>query len=227
LGGREAVSPTELEARAAAALRYQPADPNAPMIGIPDLEIDSPIFDSISVWFSTDPRPEPPAVIDLRDDAQAGTRSSDDAATRHGPAGNRWAALGDQQWLATNARAAAGPSVAGNTEAGLPRRAPGANLLPTAAEAAPTIHNVAGRAGRGAATVASSGSPTTETSGGGPGAEAVRGRLGSYQRGLTSARRVRQLPDTGDATSARPTLGGPDTRQQDSGQEPADRGGDQ
>jgi hypothetical protein len=208
------------------------------MIGVPDLEIDSPIFDSISAWFTTEPAAAPtptpggpateaPVVIDLRDDAQvpALAQQAGQAGAKAGGAGNRWAALGDQEWLATNARAAAGPTVAGATDVGLPRRQPGANLLPSAAEAAPAVRNVPGRAPASASTMTPSVPPAAGASGSRPDADAVRGRLGSYQRGLTSARRARHLPGEG-TTNTRPELGEPESRPQDAGQQPAEQGGD-
>ncbi|HEX2810287.1 MAG TPA: hypothetical protein VHN80_29320, partial [Kineosporiaceae bacterium] len=57
-----------------------------------------------------------------------------------------------------------------------------------------------------------------------PDADLVRGRLGSYQRGLTSARRARHLPGDRSNTSQ---LGDAEAQPQDAGQTPADRGGDQ
>jgi hypothetical protein len=238
------VSATELEARTATAGRYYPNDPNAPMIGIPDLEVDSPIFDSISAWFTTEPAAAPapdvtgspapvsaageaPLVIDLREDAQVPALAQQASGSGAGAAG-RWAALGDQEWLATNARAAASPTVAGNTEAGLPRRQPGANLLPSAAEAAPaapTVRNVPGRVPASTPTMTPSVAPAAGATGPRPDPESVRGRLGSYQRGLTSARRARHLPGEG-TTNTRPALGEPESRQQDAGQQPAEQGGD-
>ena len=98
-------------------------------------------------------------------------------AERSRPAGRgRWSSLGDQRWIAANTRAASAPQTAGSTTTGLPRRRPGANLLPSAAAAA------------GAPTAAAI-PPARRTD-----AESVRGRLGSYQRGLSSARRARHLP---------------------------------
>ena len=188
----------------------------------------TPIFDSISVWFETEPGAaapigEPDRVIDLRD-APA-------AVSTGAPAGGvtgRWAALGDQRWLATNARAAAEPEIAGNTEAGLPRRQPGANLLPSAVEAAP------GRVGPPRTTVSE---PRTAPAvvgsasavGPRPDPDAVRGRLGSYQRGLTTARRARHLPGSGGSGSGttRQALGETESRPQDVGQGSGDQGGDQ
>jgi hypothetical protein len=105
----------------------------------------------------------------------------------------RWSALGDQRWIAANARAAAAPEVAGTTEGGLPRRRPGANLLPTASAAAPSPTRPGG-AGPSRTVVPGAGS--------GADAEAVRGRLGSYQRGLSSARQARRRPGETSETVA-------------------------
>jgi signal transduction histidine kinase len=141
----------------------------------------TPIYDTVSMWFSPDGGTgETERVIDLRDRPEATSRA---------PV-SRWSSLGDQRWLATNARAAAAPEVAGTTEVGLPRRRPGANLIPSAAAAAPitapaTRADPALRAGVG-------GRPGDQ--GSRVDAEAVHGRLSSYQRGLTSARRARHLP---------------------------------
>jgi len=138
------------------------------------------------------------------------------------PSGNRWAALGDQRWVATNARAAAEPEVAGSTGAGRPRRRPGANLLPSAVEAATGAKDTSTTTQPGSpATVAPAPSAAPVVR---PDPENVRGRLGSYQRGLTSARRARHLP--GDR-STRSQLGDTESQPQDAGQTPADRGGDQ
>ncbi|MEJ2577503.1 MAG: ATP-binding protein [Kineosporiaceae bacterium] len=217
-------SPMEQEARDAASTRYQPIDPHAPMIGNLDhLEPDSastPIFDSISLWFNDDtaegsaesePSGLPSApqgvpqetighqdrMIDLRNDLEPATPPAS------GDLASRWASLGDQQWLATNARAAAQPEVAGDTSAGLPRRQPGANLLPSATSAAPST----------TATPA----PFRRAD-----ADTVRGRLGSYQQGVSSARRTRQIPMGGTAaglfTAAR-------TSAEETGREPEDHGG--
>jgi hypothetical protein len=146
---------------------------------------ETPIFDTVSMWFSSDSssaNDRTERVIDLRD------RPGEGAAVT---ASGRWSALGDQRWLATNARAAAGPEVAGTTEVGLPRRRPGANLIPSAAAAAPTS------AGGGRPEGQWRTPAVTGARGEGPGrvaADALRGRLSSYQRGLTSARRARHLP---------------------------------
>jgi len=159
-----------------------PAEPLSGEVPAASVErAGTPIFDTVSMWFTTDSASgQTERVIDLRDrPADDGTRAPS----------QRWSALGDQRWLATNARAAAGPEVAGTTEVGLPRRRPGANLIPSAASAVtspaarPESHRrapaVAGARGEGPGRVD---------------ADAVRGRLSSYQRGLTSARRARHLP---------------------------------
>jgi hypothetical protein len=116
---------------------------------------------------------------------------------------SRWASLGDQQWLATSARAASAPEIAGESDAGLPKRRPGANLLPSASSAA---------------SPAPAGGPVRRAD-----ADTVRGRLSSYQRGVASARRSRQIPTGGTAaglfTAERTT--------DETGHEPEDLGGQQ
>jgi hypothetical protein len=176
--------PTELAARAAAAAAYRPADPNAPMIGEdarPGFDDPTPIFDQISVWFTADPTGGIPTIsADVGGDQVIDLREQEEQRPS-----SRWASLGDQRWLATNARAAAAPDTEGTTETGLPMRRPGANLLPSAATAAPPP--VAGRP-----------APSEQPGGGGeqptPDADLVRGRLGSYQRGLADARKARSQP---------------------------------
>jgi hypothetical protein len=201
----DTVSPFELAARAAAeeaSQRYIPAESEVQLLGAPPSPAErahTPIFDSISVWFADDrtastPRASEPAqVIDLRDGTVSGhgipvPATAEPEATPMEPyrapgqpVGNRWASLGDQRWVATNLRAAAAPETAGNTSTGLPKRRPGANLLPSAAAAA------------GTPTAAPAGSARRTD------AESVRGRLGSYQRGLSSARRARHLPPESDS----------------------------
>jgi len=173
----------------------------------------TPIFDTVSMWFSTDsPAGERERVIDLRDRPEATSRT---------PA-SRWSSLGDQRWLATNARAAANPEVAGTTEVGLPRRRPGANLIPSAAAAAPMTAPAA-RAEpvrRAPAPAAVGGRPVD--AGGRTDADAVRGRLSSYQRGLTSARRARHLPAdrSSDGLFTAPRGG-----ENDPGRTPGEQGG--
>jgi hypothetical protein len=214
----------EFEARSAAS--YQAASPESSMIGVVDLDDGTtPIFDSISAWFATEPSheragEEQDTVIDLRDTpATVGAVPTAASAAAGGP--GRWATLGDQRWLATNARAAAAPEIAGNTEAGLPRRQPGANLLPSAVEAAPVNRAGSAPSDVRAATAVPAPAPS---SGPRPDADAVRGRLGSYQRGLTTARRARHLPGTGSTGQA---LGETESRPQDGGQGSADQGGNQ
>lgn len=198
--------PTELAARSAAdaaAQRYRPANPNAPMIGSdapPATSAPTPIFDSISVWFSTDSTApatgsvdEVERVVDLRDGARQPVAAGSGAST------GRWAALGDQQWLAASARAAATPEIGGTTDTGLPMRRPGANLVPSAATASATV-------GAGARTGTVPGPmPPAPVHRADP--ESVRGRLGSYQRGLTSARRSRRAPGGGNDLFAGPQDG--------------------
>jgi signal transduction histidine kinase len=172
--------------------------------------VDTPIFDTVSTWFSSDRGSgQTERVIDLRD------RPRDDGSRA---SAQRWSMLGDQRWMATNARAAAGPEVAGTTEVGLPRRRPGANLIPSAAAAAPvTSPATRTETHRRAPAV-------TGARGEGPGrvdADALRGRLSSYQRGLTSARRARHLP--ADHSDGGPYGGG--SGDNDPGHAPGDQGG--
>ncbi len=193
----DAALPTELAARAAAEAAYKPMNPDAPMIGEDaplSIHDPTPIFDQISVWFTAEPTGSIPAispqtshaaaqdVIDLRDSELSAERQPS----------SRWSSLGDQRWLATNARAAAAPDTEGVTETGLPLRRPGANLLPSASSAAPPVQpgRAAGtspaEAGHPDATVPSKENPAD--------ADLVRGRLGSYQRGLANARKARAQP---------------------------------
>jgi hypothetical protein len=170
----------------------------------------TPIFDTVSMWFSTDaPAPDADRVIDLRDRP---TDSHARASTQ------RWSSLGDQRWLATNARAAAGPEVAGTTEVGLPRRRPGANLIPSAAAAAPLTAPVA-RPELPRRMPATAG--VRGDGGGRADADAVRGRLSSYQRGLTSARRARHLTADRSDTGLFAAGGGDN----DPGHAPGEQGG--
>jgi hypothetical protein len=167
------------------------------------------------MWFSSDGSTgEVERVIDLRDKPETSTRSRSSAS--------RWSALGDQRWLATNARAAAGPEVAGTTEVGLPRRRPGANLIPSAAAAAPMTTPVTRPepARRGVPSGPAGARPADPA--GRADADAVRGRLSSYQRGLTSARRARHLPAgrSSDGLFTAPRGG-----ENDPGRTPGEQGG--
>jgi hypothetical protein len=164
------------------------------------------------MWFSSDGSTgETARVIDLRD-APDGPRS--------GTSPTRWSSLGDQRWLATNARAAAGPEVSGTTEVGLPRRRPGANLIPSAAAAAPITAPARSEAARRPAPVGVPGGGG-ETAGRAD-ADLVRGRLSSYQRGLTSARRARHLPAD---RSADGLFTAPRGGENDPGRTPGEQGG--
>jgi signal transduction histidine kinase len=179
--------PTELAQRASAAASYQPADQGAPMIGEDnrsDFNDPTPIFDQISVWFSSEPASAAPSIsvengdqriIDLRDHERERNKQS-----------SRWAALGDQRWLATNARASAAPDTDGRSDAGLPTRRPGANLLPSTAAAVTDSPTARPRQGANRA------QPPADAS-------VVRGRLGNYQRGLANARKARQKSDPAPA----------------------------
>jgi len=188
VGWGDSELPNELAARATASAAYRPAEPPTAMIGDdarPDFNDPTPIFDQISVWFSSDPAQAAPSIsvengdqriIDLRDHERERNKQS-----------SRWAALGDQRWLATNARAASAPETDGRSEAGLPTRRPGANLLPSTA---------------GAVTDAPPARPrpaAVPNRGQGADASVVRGRLGSYQRGLANARKARQKTDPAPA----------------------------
>ncbi|MFN0282482.1 MAG: hypothetical protein ACKVZ6_10995 [Kineosporiaceae bacterium] len=200
----DASLPTELTARAAAdaaAQRYRPANPHAPMIGSdapPAQSTPTPIFDSISAWFSADASAPTTGsldpvdqVVDLRDGART-------PVTAGAPSSNRWASLGDQQWLAASARAAANPEISGTTQTGLPKRRPGANLVPSA-----STGGASARAAAPGVPAASGVMPSAAVHRADP--ETVRGRLGSYQRGLTSARRSRRAP--GDPAAAESMFG--------------------
>jgi hypothetical protein len=172
---------------------YTPSDPNAPMIGEdirPDADDPTPIFDQISVWFTAEPTGSLPVTVVADDKDVIDLREAERQPS------SRWASLGDQRWLATNARAAAAPDTEGTTETGLPLRRPGANLLPSASAAAPAAP--LGLPLPSSAPVARATSPQADGTESGPErAESlvdpnlVRGRLGSYQRGLANARRAR------------------------------------
>jgi signal transduction histidine kinase len=217
----EELLPTELAARAAAASAYQPADPDNPLIGTaPDSVMPggTPIFDSISAWFGDDAGSA--EVIDVRDGEQ--------------PAGvSRWDSLGDQRWLATSARAAADPDVAGHTTTGLPKRRPGANLLPSAstANAAPSDAPVAAP-GPSHRAAAPTGPIADRPVLGDRDAAAIRGRLGNYQRGLASARRSRPEPTDDEFGAFDPVgatlfaAGKGESAEGDNGQQAAEQGGD-
>jgi hypothetical protein len=187
-----------------------PAQPLSGDVPVAAEPAGTPIFDTVSMWFSTDPGTgEKDRVIDLRDHP---------TDSRSRAASHRWSSLGDQRWLATNARAAAGPEIAGSTEVGLPRRRPGANLIPSAAAAAP-VTTPAARPELPRRAPASAGARAE--AGGRADADAVRGRLSSYQRGLTSARRARHLPADRSDTGLFAAGGGDN----DPGHAPGEQGG--
>jgi DNA-directed RNA polymerase specialized sigma24 family protein len=134
--------------------RTTPLD--APLSTVDLSSTSTPIFDAISAWFASD-------------------------ATG---AGNKWAALDDGGWRAATARAAAEPQVAGVSDAGLPKRRPGANAVPSAAEVGPLTRGMFGEPPR-------------------PDAGQVRHRLDSFQQGVNTARRLRgRLNEQGDAAAA-------------------------
>jgi hypothetical protein len=156
----------------------------------PDFDDPTPIFDQISVWFTA----EPTGSMPVRNESDADVIDVREPGERRGS--SRWASLGDQRWLATNARAAAAPETEGATEIGLPKRRPGANLLPSAATAAPAQVPPArpGPIRPAAALDPPADEAPDEAPDGEQDADLVRGRLGSYQRGLASARRARTQP---------------------------------
>ncbi|HEX2805065.1 MAG TPA: hypothetical protein VHN80_02715, partial [Kineosporiaceae bacterium] len=138
----------------------------------------TPIFDEISAWFSSAPASASTSnggsgglqVVDLRSGAQGATKQRV----------SRWDALHDDGWLAANERAAATPQIAGSTDAGLPRRRPGANQPPSATDSAV-------RPSAASREIA------------GPDANDVRRRLDGFQQGLRTARQTRshvQEPST-------------------------------
>lgn len=130
--------------------RTTPLD--APLSQVDLSRTSTPIFDAISAWFATD----------------------------SGGGGDNWAALDDMGWREANARAAAAPEVAGLSDAGLPRRRPGANAVPSAADVGPNTRTLFGEPQRVD-----------------PGQ--VRHRLGGFQQGVNNARRVRDREREGVA----------------------------
>jgi len=118
----------------------------------------TPIFDAISAWFSTD----------------SGAQSTGGSGTDEG---RHWDSLDDSSWVEASERAAESPRVEGHSGAGLPMRRPGANMVPSAREAA-------------AVSLWGASSPPRAN------ADDVRRRLDSFQQGLNTARRNReQAPD--------------------------------
>lgn len=140
--------------------RVTPLD--APLSTVDLSSTSTPIFDAISAWFSSD-------------------SSQGDA--------NSWAALDDRGWREANARAAAAPEVAGLSDSGLPRRRPGANAVPSAAEVGPNARSMFGEPQRLD-----------------PGQ--VRHRLGGFQQGVNNARRLRS--GARDAEAAAPPAAAPE-----------------
>lgn len=133
--------------------RTTPLD--APLSTVDLSSTSTPIFDAISAWFASDAP----------------------------GAGNKWAALDDGGWRAATARAAAEPEVAGVSDAGLPKRRPGANAVPSAAEVGPLTRGMFGEQPR-------------------PDAGQVRHRLDSFQQGVNTARRLRgRLNEQGDVAA--------------------------
>ena len=112
----------------------------------------------------------------------------------------------------------------GTTDQGLPKRRPGANLLPSAASAAPAASGFPQRGPGGLGMAEPPPRVVAEAD-----ADQVRGRLGSYQRGLATARRAR-TQDAGapafDSVGAGLFTANRDP-DEDSGQHSGDQGGDQ
>jgi DNA-directed RNA polymerase specialized sigma24 family protein len=133
--------------------RMTPLD--APLSQVDLSSTSTPIFDAISAWFSSD--------------------------SSHGDS-NSWAALDDRGWREANARAAAAPEVAGMSDAGLPKRRPGANAVPSAAQVGPNTRRLFGEP------------PRVD-----PGQ--VRHRLGGFQQGVNDARRLRGRARDGEAAA--------------------------
>ncbi len=189
----------------------QPASPmRAPEPVRPAPEPARPAYPSYAPAAASAPRPTTGEQPLVRTPAREPEPAREEparvaAAANGGGSGSRWSALGDQRWLAANARAAAAPEVAGTTTTGLPRRRPGANLLPTASAAAP-----------GAPRAVDTPPPPVRPAG--VDAETIRGRLGSYQRGLSSARQARLRPgDHVSETVASGLFGTASTRTRDRG----------
>lgn len=105
-----------------------------------------------------------------------------EAPSAGGPDDAEWASTsGDEGWRAAAATADAldaGVSAGGTTEAGLPRRRPRAQLVPGAA--------------RSAGSTAPGEGPGGPTAGPRRSAEAIRGRLASYQQGVAEGRTTRR-----------------------------------
>ena len=81
-------------------------------------------------------------------DGEDGDESVIDLRERAEPS-SRWSSLGDQRWLATNARASAAPDTAGTTETGLPETTAGREPVPSAAQPPAPARTAAGSAGQG------------------------------------------------------------------------------
>jgi hypothetical protein len=118
--------------------------------------------------------PPPPAVAPVAPVAPVSAETSAPASAVPAGAVPSWRSTGDEGWKA--AEAAARPASAEPTNAGLPRRVPGANLVP-------------GTAGqnRGAQTPAPTMSP-----------DAVRSRLSGFQQGVRQAREAARSDTSSD-----------------------------
>jgi DNA-directed RNA polymerase specialized sigma24 family protein len=138
---------------------------DAPLSTVDLSATTTPIFDAISAWFATD-------------SGEGGSES--------------WAALNDRGWREASARAAAEPEVAGVSDAGLPKRRPGANAVPSAAEVGPAMRSMLGEPQR-------------------IDAGQVRHRLDSFQQGVNTARQLRGRPsDSGEGLAGSSTAATPE-----------------
>jgi DNA-directed RNA polymerase specialized sigma24 family protein len=138
---------------------------DGPLSAVDLLSASTPIFDAISAWFSSDSR----------------------GRTDH------WAALDDLGWREASTRAAAEPEVAGLSDAGLPKRRPGANRVPSAAEVGPGTRSLFGELQR-------------------PDPGQVRHKLDSFQQGVNTARRLRgRISDSPDGGSGAGSVPGAQT----------------
>jgi len=141
----------------------------------------TPIFDDVaSAWFrESKPVPVPwsqtPEEREVASSVPGGyERAAEEPQAPVGPAADAWG-FADAGWQA--AEALAHPAGGEVTPAGLPRRQPQAQLVPGAADSADS------------AAPAATAEPVRS-------AEAVRGRLASYQRGVREGRQIRH--DDGD-----------------------------
>ncbi|MEV6876903.1 nitrate- and nitrite sensing domain-containing protein [Amycolatopsis sp. NPDC051128] len=141
-----------------------PAPAPAP---VPDRSETTPIFDEmLSVWFRDDKPAEKPASEDSAASGEAAEKPAAEPAERRS-----WDFASDENWRTVQAVTQAEPTAF--TEAGLPRRRRGEQLMPgSAVPAAPTPAPAPARAEL----------PVRDPAD-------VRGRLSSFQQGVTRGRR--------------------------------------